>query len=56
MSDDPYLDEIRRKASRRFIRGSSLPVLDFPDDDRGPDKPDTESDLTGTDIPEGAGG
>jgi len=55
MSDDLYMDEIRRKQSRRFMRGFALPVLDFPDDDRGPPKPDTENELTGTDIPEGAG-
>jgi hypothetical protein len=55
MSNDPYMDEIRRKQSRRFIRGFPQPVLDFPDDDRGPEKRDTENDLTGTDIPDGAG-
>ena len=55
MSDDPYMDYIRRKEARRFIRGFSSPVLDFPDDDKGPTPPDQENDLSGTDIPEGAG-
>ena len=52
MSDDPYMDFIRREAAKpRYVFGVAAPVLDL----RDPDEPrddslDDEDDLTGTDM------
>lgn len=52
MSDDPYMDFVRREAAKpRYMAGVAAPVLDLRDPDEPRDNSlDREDDLTGTDL------
>lgn len=53
MSDDPYMDWIRKQAARpRYAFGIAVPIVELVDAD--PDrKMDKETELTGTDLDTG---